>query len=79
LYAQREYNTIVHRAQQLISNNVQRIGANPANAKFRYEAQQRGALKTRPIRDRIQTIQPHYERNNQPKRAMKITPAEYDS
>lgn len=78
MFAQREFNHILIRAQHIINNNAQRAGTNSANAKFRYEAQQRGALKTRQNRDRIQTVQPYSERNNQAKRPIKNA-SDYDS
>lgn len=75
MYAQNEYRSFIQRAQQhLINNNAQRIN-NQANAKFRYETQQRVPLKPRPNRERVQNA----ERQIQPKKLIKNVSIEYES
>lgn len=79
MFAQKEYVTFVQRAQHLMNNNAQRaVGTNPANAaKFRYEAQQqRNALKSRPIRERVQLVN---EKNIQQKRMIKNVSIDFES
>lgn len=80
MFAQREFGNFLIRAQHIINNNVQRVGVNPANPKYRYEAQQRAALKSRPIRERIHNVHPQTERNILSKRTIKkVTSMDYDS
>lgn len=69
MFAQREYGAFLVRAQNFI-----RGGTNPGNAKIRYEAQQRGTVKSRPTKERVQSVQ-----SIQQKRHVKVAPMDYDS
>ena len=76
IFTQREYQNFIQRAQHLMSNNAQRIGGVNA-AKLRYE--QRGPLKARQTRERVQSLQPANERNIHPKRMMKNVSLDVES